>query len=84
MAKSKEKAIGDLSYEDAYNELEAIVEQLETGELPLEKSLTLFERGQALSVRCGELLEQAELKLRQLTEDIAGELKEIDFKREDT
>jgi exodeoxyribonuclease VII small subunit len=84
MAKSKEKAIGDLSYEEAYNELDAIVEQLEAGELPLEKSLALFERGQALSVHCGELLEKAELKLRQLTEDIAGEIKEIGFTREDT
>lgn len=83
MAKSKAKAMKDLSYEDAYTELEEIVEKLEAGELPLEQSLALFERGQALSVRCGELLEQAELKLRQLTEEITGELKEIDFKSED-
>lgn len=83
MAKAKEKAIKDLTYEEAYTELEAIVGQLETGELPLEESLALFERGQALSRRCGELLEEAEIKLRQLTEDIAGELKETELKLED-
>jgi exodeoxyribonuclease VII small subunit len=83
MTKSKVKAVEDLTYEEAYTELEGVVEQLETGTLPLEQSLALFERGQALSKRCGELLEEAELKLRQLTEDIAGELKEIDLKLEE-
>lgn len=83
MAKSKAKPIKDLTYEQAYSELEQAVEQLESGDLPLEESLALFERGQALSDRCGELLAEAELKLRQLTEDIAGELKETDLKLED-
>ena len=40
---------------------------LEAGELPLEEALTLFERGQALAARCGQLLDQAELKVKQLT-----------------
>jgi exodeoxyribonuclease VII small subunit len=83
MAKAKSKAIEDLTYEQAYTELEQTVEQLESGDLPLEAALALFERGQALSARCGELLEQAEIKLRELTEDIAGELIETDLKRED-
>lgn len=83
MAKSKTKPIKDLTYEQAYAELAQAVEQLESGDLPLEESLALFERGQALSNRCGELLEDAELKLRELTEDIAGELKETDLKLED-
>ena len=83
MAKSKIKPIKDLTYEQAYAELAQAVEQLESGDLPLEESLALFERGQALSNRCGVLLEEAELKLRALTEDIAGELKETDLKLED-
>lgn len=83
MAKSKIKPIKDLTYEQAYAELAQAVEQLESGDLPLEESLALFERGQALSNRCGALLEEAELKLRALTEDIAGELKETDLKLED-
>ena len=83
MAKTKGKAIKNLTYEEAYAELESVVEQLEDGTLPLEKSLMLFERGQALSKHCGELLEQAEIKLKQLTEDIAGEIREIDIDLED-
>jgi len=83
MAKTKAKAIESLTYEQAYTELEHVVERLESGELPLEESLALFERGQALSQHCGELLETAEIKLKQLTEDIAGELKETDLKLED-
>ena len=83
MAKSKIKPIQDLTYEQAYTELAQAVEQLESGDLPLEESLALFERGQALSNRCSVLLEEAELKLRALTEDIAGELKETDLKLEE-
>jgi exodeoxyribonuclease VII small subunit len=83
MAKSKGKAIKNLTYEEAYTELESVVEQLEGGTLPLDESLALFERGQALSKHCGELLEQAEIKLKQLTEDIAGEILEIDIDLED-
>jgi exodeoxyribonuclease VII small subunit len=63
--------------------LESVVEQLEEGALPLEESLALFERGQALSKHCGELLEQAEIKLKQLTEEIVGEIREIDLDLEE-
>ncbi len=79
MAKSKAKTSKDMKYEEAYTELESVVEQLEAGTLPLEESLALFERGQELSKHCGVLLEQAELKLQQLTEDITGEIREIDL-----
>lgn len=66
-SKSKsENTIEQLSFEQAFTELEAIVEQLEAGQLPLEESLALFERGQALAARCGHLLENAELKVKQL------------------
>jgi exodeoxyribonuclease VII small subunit len=83
MAKTKGKAIKNFTYEEAFAELESVVEQLEQGTLPLDESLALFERGQALSKRCGELLEHAEIKLKQLTEDIAGEIREIDIDLED-
>lgn len=62
-----QKDINQLTYEEAFSELEAIVARLESGEQPLEESMALFERGQALSQRCSALLEQAELKIRQLT-----------------
>ena len=56
----------ELSFEQAFAELEQVVEQLEAGELALEESLALFERGQALSTRCQALLEAADLKVQQL------------------
>lgn len=66
---AKTKPADQLSYEEAFEELESIVEQLQTADLPLEKALALFERGQTLSARCNELLEEAQLKLRQLVPD---------------
>ncbi|MGB2895859.1 MAG: exodeoxyribonuclease VII small subunit [Anaerolineales bacterium] len=73
------KTIEKMSYEEAFMELQSVVEKLESGELPLKDSLALFERGQALSARCSELLEEAQLKLRQLTQDESGELVEADL-----
>lgn len=79
----KNKTIGKMSYEEAFMELQSVVEKMESGELPLKDSLALFERGQALSARCSELLEEAQLKLRQLTKDESGELVEADLDLED-
>jgi exodeoxyribonuclease VII small subunit len=62
-----EKQVEDLSYEQAFSELEAIVAALEGEEHPLEDGLALFERGQALARRCARLLDQAELKVQQLS-----------------
>lgn len=68
MAKSKavEKAVEELSYEEALAELEQIVATLEDEQNPLEEAMKLFERGQALAARCGALLEAAELKVQKL------------------
>ncbi|HHY89193.1 MAG TPA: exodeoxyribonuclease VII small subunit [Chloroflexi bacterium] len=67
-------AVEELSYEQAFAELEEIVRLLETDSKTLEESLALFERGQALARRCAQLLEQAELRIRQLTgEDLTYE-----------
>ncbi len=59
--------IESLTYEKATSELEDIVGKLESGEHSLEESLELFERGQFLAKRCADLLEKAELKIRQLS-----------------
>jgi exodeoxyribonuclease VII small subunit len=58
-----------MTYEQALRELEDIVGKLEAGGLALEESLSLFERGQALAAYCGTQLDQAELKIRELTPD---------------
>lgn len=79
---AKKKAVEQLRFEEAFEELAALVGQLEGGELPLEQSLALFERGQTLAARCSQLLEQAELKLRQLVPDESGGYSESDFEAE--
>ncbi len=60
--------INSLSYEEAYEELEALVARMESGELPLEQSVTLYERGQRLAAHCQALLEEAELKIKRVDE----------------
>ena len=57
-----------LDFETALAELETLVEQLESGELPLEESLKAFEKGIALTRQCQESLKAAELKVKELTE----------------
>jgi exodeoxyribonuclease VII small subunit len=63
-----EKEIATLSYEQAFAELEEIVSGLEANQKPLEEALALFERGQMLARYCASLLDQAELKVRNLSE----------------
>lgn len=62
-------SIVNLSFEEALLALEETVAQLESGDLTLEESLALFERGQHLALRCNTLLEQAELRIEMLTAD---------------
>lgn len=56
----------DLSFDDALAELQRTIAELETGNLPLERTLALHERGAALLERCETLLRSAELRMRQL------------------
>ena len=63
------KKVEGLTYEAAFTELEQIVAALEAEGKPLEESLSLYERGQALAAHCAALLEKAELKVRQLGVD---------------
>lgn len=57
------------NFETQLEELESIVEQLETGELPLEESLKVFEKGVKLSRQCQQLLSEAEQKVTILMEN---------------
>ena len=65
------KPVEELTYEEAFVELETIVNTLEedASQNPLEAAMSLFERGQALVKRCSELLDGAELKVRKLSGD---------------
>ncbi len=63
--------IDAMDFETAFNALQENVDQLENEDLPLEKALALFARGQALAKRCAALLEEAELKVRTLSGETA-------------
>lgn len=65
----KETPIEKLSYEEAFKELEDIVAALEDEGKSLEETLALFERGQLLAKHCAGLLDNAELKVQQLTDE---------------
>ena len=71
--------MSDIKFEDALQRLEEIVDRLETGELPLEDSLKVFEEGVALARRCSKYLEEAEKRIELLTKDEAGLLKTEPF-----
>jgi exodeoxyribonuclease VII small subunit len=74
-AKSTDQTAKDaLPFEEALKKLEAIVEQMEAGDLPLETLLARFEEGTRLIKICQAKLEEAELKIKQLEKNAAGEL----------
>ena len=56
------------SFEAGIDELEKIVKEMESSDLPLERALELFEKGVALSDKCRKQLEDAELKVEKLVE----------------
>jgi exodeoxyribonuclease VII small subunit len=58
--------VEQLTYEQAFIELEQTIATLETDEQSLESALSLFERGQALAQRCADLLDKADLKVQRL------------------
>ena len=59
--------IADLPFEKALAELETIVGRLERGDVPLEESIVIYERGEALKARCEGLLKQAEARIEKIT-----------------
>ena len=61
-------------FEEAFYELEALVEKLESGDLSLEESLDFYEKGMVLVKWCTNKLESAELRLEQLANDPQKEL----------
>ena len=63
-----------LKFEDCLARLEQIVAALESGNLPLEESLKVFEEGVALARHCGRYLEEAERRIEILAKDEGGSL----------
>jgi exodeoxyribonuclease VII small subunit len=75
---SAPKSVDSLTYEEAFAELERIVAALENEQKPLDESMRLYERGQALVKRCAKLLDKAELKVKQLSGDTLTDLEEAE------
>ncbi len=73
----------ELSYEEAMQQLEEIVRRLEKGDVPLEESLALFEKGSGLIARCSKLLDEAEQKVIRLKKGSDGAPVELPFESED-
>jgi exodeoxyribonuclease VII small subunit len=67
-----ETPIGDLPFEKALQELEQIVQQLERGDVPLERSIVIYDRANRLRGHCEELLRKAELKVEVITQGADG------------
>ena len=67
-----DKPVEEMSFEEAMQELEAVVGQLERGDVALEQSIALYERGAALKVRCEVKLKEAEEKVAAITLDADG------------
>jgi exodeoxyribonuclease VII small subunit len=65
--------IKDLSFEQALKELESIVGRLERGDVALEESITIYERGEALRAHCERVLKQAEARVEKLAFNADGQ-----------
>ncbi|ETX14968.1 exodeoxyribonuclease VII small subunit [Roseivivax halodurans JCM 10272] len=67
------KPVEEMTFEEAMAELERVVGQLERGDVPLEDSILLYERGAALKKRCEAKLKEAEEKVAAITLDADGQ-----------
>jgi exodeoxyribonuclease VII small subunit len=80
--KKSAKPVGEIDFEKSLSELEGIVKKLETGSLPLEQSLELFERGVELARSCKTKLDEAELRVQKLVKVKEGLFREEPFEGE--
>ncbi|SDI97818.1 exodeoxyribonuclease VII small subunit [Lutimaribacter saemankumensis] len=67
-----DKPVAEMSFEEAMRALEEVVGKLERGDVPLEESITLYERGAELKKRCETKLKEAEEKVAAITLDGDG------------
>ena len=74
----KDTPVEEMSFEDAMRELEKVVSDLERGDVPLEQSITLYERGAQLKQRCQTKLKEAEEKVALITQEGDLGLKPVD------
>ena len=75
--------VDNLSFEEAFTELEDTVHRLEGGGLALDESIALFERGVKLAKHCGQKQDDAELKVSQLVPSDEGGYEAMSFEEEE-
>ncbi len=82
MTRSKDPHVpsgeGDLKFEEAVEQIEAVIEKIESGEAGLERSLREYERATKLIVHCQSILKSAQQKIVELTSDTDGRLRVSD------
>jgi exodeoxyribonuclease VII small subunit len=71
-SKNQNSDVATLPFEKALAELESIVQRLEKGDVALEESIQIYERGEALKRRCEALLREAEARVEKITSDATG------------
>lgn len=79
MAGNNDKPIAEMSFEEALAELDQVVGKLEGGQVPLEQSIALYERGDALKRHCEDRLADAELKVEKIVSQGDGSTKTEPF-----
>ena len=72
MNDKKEDDIASMTFETALAELEEIVQKLEAGQVSLEESITIYERGEKLKAHCDAMLKKAEARIEKITLSAEG------------
>jgi exodeoxyribonuclease VII small subunit len=71
--KNQSPPVQQLSFEQAVEQLEQIIERIESGEVPLEQSIQQYVQGTKLIERCRGILSRAESQIKQLSDQLAGD-----------
>lgn len=69
MKENEQKKLEEMTFEEAMQRLEEVVQKLEAGDVPLEQAVELFQEGMALSKRCSQQLEATEKRIEMLMEE---------------
>ena len=72
MTEGQDKPIGEMSFEEALRALEGVVRSLESGEVPLDESIALYERGEALRKACQARLDAAQARIEKIVQSGDG------------
>lgn len=78
MSRERDRAVSELTFEEALRELEIIVSRLESNDLSLDEAIELFKRGISLSAHCNAKLERAEGMVKLLIQN-QGKIEEVPF-----